>query len=354
MNRKQALRTAGLIAACAAGLLIFIVWLLPVLLPFVIGLGVAALAERPVAFLLNKTRFPRWLASFLCVLALYALLGGGLFLLCRVVCRELGAFLHELPELLSSLSVPLSRLHARLLVLAERFPDGIGSGLRSGIESLFASGSLLSSRIYSTLFDFASGFLTRAPGIFLFLITSILASFMTSGELPALRAWCAKRLPAAWQEKLHAAVCHLRATFGGWIRAQLKLMGITFLILTAGLMLLRTDYPVLFGLLIAVVDALPVFGTGTILIPWALVSFLQGALSRGIGLVILYGVAALTRQALEPRLIGRQIGLNPLITLMALYIGFRTVGIAGMILFPISVMLLKQLWDHRGAQGSCA
>ena len=96
------------------------------------------------------------------------------------------------------------------------------------------------------------------------------------------------------------------------------------------------------------VDALPVFGTGTILIPWALVCFLQNALSRGIGLVILYGVAALTRQALEPRLIGRQIGLNPLVTLMALYIGFRTVGIAGMILFPISVMFLKQLWDHSG------
>ena len=337
-----------MIAACAAGILVFVVWLLPVLLPFVIGLAVAALAERPVGFVLRRSRLPRWLVSFVCVLLLYALLGGGIFLLCRVVCRELGAFLHELPELLSSLSVPLARLHERLLAIASRFPDGIGSGLRSGVESLFASGSLLSGRIYSWLFDFASGLLTSAPGIVLFVFTSILASFMTSGELPALRAYLQKRLPAPWQEKATMALSRLRATFGGWVQAQLKLMGITFLILTAGLMILNVPYPVLLSLVIAVVDALPVFGTGTILIPWALVCFLQNALSRGIGLVILYGVAALTRQALEPRLIGRQIGLNPLVTLMALYIGFRTVGIAGMILFPISVMLLKQLWDHSG------
>ena len=100
----------------------------------------------------------------------------------------------------------------------------------------------------------------------------------------------------------------------------------------------------------ALIDALPVFGTGTILIPWALALFLQGETKTGIGLVILYGAAALSRQALEPRLVGKQVGLNPVLTLLALYTGYRLLGVGGMIVFPIAAMLFKQLWDHSGLQ----
>ena len=109
-------------------------------------------------------------------------------------------------------------------------------------------------------------------------------------------------------------------------------------------------YPVLAALVITVVDALPVFGTGTILIPWALALFLQGETKTGVGLVILYGAAALSRQALEPRLVGKQVGLNPVLTLLALYTGYRLLGVGGMIVFPIAAMLFKQIWDHSGLQ----
>lgn len=110
----------------------------------------------------------------------------------------------------------------------------------------------------------------------LFAVTAILSSFMLSGELPAIRGWLRRTVRPAWLEKLQTLGGHVRTTLGGWLRAQLKLMGITFLILNAGLLLLRVRYPVLAALVITVVDALPVFGTGTILIPWALALFLQG------------------------------------------------------------------------------
>ena len=352
MNTRKILRAAGGILAGALGLWLFAAVLLPVLLPFFIGLAVAALVERPVSALLHRTRIPRGLASFLCVLAVFAALGTGLFFLCRTLLGELTGFLRRLPELAQTLSGPLLRLETRLLELAARLPDGIGTGLRSGIKSLFESGSLLGTKVYEWLFEFASGFLGKAPGIFLFIITSILASFMSSSELPTLRDYAARKLPEAWRTRLTSIFGHLKTSLGGWLRAQLKLMGITFLIVTAGLMLLGVDYPLLFGLIIAVVDALPVFGTGTILIPWSLALFFQGELRRGVGFLILYGAAALSRQALEPRLVGKQIGLNPLLTLMALYTGFRVVGVAGMILFPVGVIFLKQLWDHAGLQGN--
>ena len=173
---------------------------------------------------------------------------------------------------------------------------------------------------------------------------------MLSGELPAIRGWLRRTVRPAWLEKMQTLGGHVRTTLGGWLRAQLKLMGITFLILNAGLLLLRVRYPVLAALVITVVDALPVFGTGTILIPWALALFLQGETKTGIGLVILYGAAALSRQALEPRLVGKQVGLNPVLTLLALYTGYRLLGVGGMIVFPIAAMLFKQLWDHSGLQ----
>ena len=352
LDMKKIWRGALIVAACAAGLWLFAAVLLPVLAPFLIGLAVAALVQKPVSLLLRRTQLPRGLAAFLCVLVIFGGLFAGLFFLLRAVLTELSGFLRKLPALAASLAGPLSHLEARLLELAGKLPDGIGTGLRSGIKSLFESGSVLGSRIYDWLFDFASGFFGKAPGIVLFIITSILASFMSAGDLPAIRDALRSRLPEKWRTRLEKLLTHLKVSLGGWLRAQFKLMGVMFLLVTAGLAILGVDYPLLFGLIVALVDALPVFGTGTILIPWSLTQFLQNDLRRGIGLLVLYGVAALGRQALEPRLVGKQVGLHPLLTLLALYTGFRAAGVAGMILFPIGVIFLKQLWDHAGLSGN--
>ena len=181
LDMKKIWRGALIAAACAAGLWLFAAVLLPVLAPFLIGLAVAALVQKPVALLLRRTQLPRGLAAFLCVLVIFGGLFAGLFFLLRAVLTELSGFLRKLPALAASLAGPLSHLEARLLELAGKLPDGIGTGLRSGIKSLFESGSVLGSRIYDWLFDFASGFFGKAPGIVLFIITSILASFMSAG-----------------------------------------------------------------------------------------------------------------------------------------------------------------------------
>ena len=256
----------------------------------------------------------------------------------------------QLPQLAENLAPLFEKLKSRLLALAERLPDGLGTGLRAGVEEFFKTGAGFGTKLYETLFSWASGIIGRLPDAVLFAVTAILSSFMLSGELPAIRGWLRRTVRPAWLEKLQTLGGHVRTTLGGWLRAQLKLMGITFLILNAGLLLLRVRYPVLAALIITVVDALPVFGTGTILIPWALALFLQGETKTGVGLVILYGAAALSRQALEPRLVGKQVGLNPVLTLLALYTGYRLLGVGGMIVFPIAAMLFKQLWDHSGLQ----
>ena len=336
------LRLVGTVGAAALG-----IWLLgPVILPFLLGLGLARAVEPAVDLL--EQRLPRWFAAGCAVTGAYILLITGSVILCRVLCREFWGFLRSLPELAGSMTRPIAQLKDRLLLIASRFPDGIGAALEQGITDFFRSGAGLGQKLYDTLFQTVSRLLTRLPELALFLLTAVLSSFMLSAKLPGLRSLWEKQMPRPWRLRLETIAATLKHTLGAWLLAQSKLMAVTCLLLTAGLLILQVDYALLFGLGISLLDALPVLGSGIVLIPWSLIQFLQGDTFRGVGLLLVYGAAALTRTALEPRFLGRQIGLDPLVTLAALYSGYRFLGIWGMILFPIGVLMGKQVWDRRG------
>ena len=120
-------------------------------------------------------------------------------------------------------------------------------------------------------------------------------------------------------------------------------MGVTFAILCFGFLLLQISHPILWAAATCLVDILPVLGTGTVLIPWSIVCFLQGDSIRGIGLVAIYVVISLLRSVLEPRLVGKQLGLDPLVTLLAIYAGYQLWGLAGMLLAPILAVVAAQI-----------
>lgn len=327
----------ALLGALAAGVGLWLLW--PVALPFLLGLA-AARAVEPLA---RRLRGPRRLRSFCAVAGLLLLAGGGCFLLGRALLRQLGRFLQALPELAGTMTEPIAALRQRLLLLASRFPDGIGAALEQGVRDFFRSGAGLSQRAYDGIFAAVSGLLARLPEVGLFLLTAVLSAFLLSARLPELEDLWRRRAP---RQLLHLGSL-LKSTVGVWLAAQGKLLAVTFCILTAGLVALRVEYALLFGLGIALLDALPALGTGLVLIPWSLLRFLAGDTLRGVGLLLLYGAAALTRAALEPRLLGKQVGLDPLVTLLALYGGYRFFGIGGMILLPMAALLGKQLWDGR-------
>ena len=129
----------------------------------------------------------------------------------------------------------------------------------------------------------------------------------------------------------------------GWLKAQLRLSAVTFLLASTGFFLLGISNGLLWALLVALVDAFPILGTGTVLVPWSLISFLQGDHLLAFGLLGLYGAAALTRSVLEPRFLGKQLGLDPLVTLMSLYAGYRLWGIGGMLITPMLAVAVTQL-----------
>ena len=137
------------------------------------------------------------------------------------------------------------------------------------------------------------------------------------------------------REKFLPALKQIKTAIGGWLKAQCKLCGITFCVVLVGFLALRIPFSPVWAAAVALVDAVPVLGTGTVLLPWALISFLQHQHLRSVGLLLTYAAAFLTRTILEPRLVGKHIGLDPLVTLLFLYVGFRFWGILGMLLAPM-------------------
>ena len=342
MEVKKLLKTGGIFILAAAGLWLFVSYLLPLTLPFLVAFLLSVITEPPALFLMEKGRLPRWAAGAVCTLGVYLLLFGGIFLLGRCVFSLLGDVTARLPELLQQISPMLEHLRERLLALTHRLPDGLGAGLSAAVEDFFRSGSGLLERLPETLFSLITALAGKLPGVALFAVTTVVASFMTAAQLPLLRRWLSRVLPKAWRQKVTSGWTRIKLAGGGWLKAQGKLLGLTLLLTLLGLLFLRVKRPLLAALGIAAVDALPVFGSGAVLIPWAFGCFLGGNTIRGVAFLLLYGTVAITRTTLEPRLMGRQMGLPPILTLAAIYVGGKLCGIGGIILFPVAAAILSQ------------
>ena len=320
-------------------------FLLPWLAPFLIALALAALLEPGVRLLSQRLHLPRWGASALCAGLLSLLLLAGLGLLLWRLGYEAALLLGRLPTLLSGLPTLTRRLEGWLYRFQIALPVPFQEYAQQLMERLLEQGIALPNRLYDTLSGAVSSALAALPAAGLFLFTTLLATYFISAGRPELCAALKRSIPERWREPAARGATSLKQALGGWLKAQGLLMLITFGELALGLLLLRVDLALVLSALIALVDALPVLGTGTVLVPWALVSLLGGNWKLALGLAVLYGVIWLVRSLLEPRLIGSRVGLPPLAALLSLYVGFQAFGVAGMIQAPLLAVLVRQLWS---------
>lgn len=319
-------------------------YLLPIALPFLLA-GILALMAEPLVKNLNRhLHLPRGLASAIGMTVVLLLTILFLLALCALLIRELGALAGVLPDLESATVSGLDSLEIWLLGLVEKAPKGISPILIHGVEGMFSNGGALLDGLTTTLLSLAASILKAIPDSALGLGTWILATFMLSVRLPKIRTWIHNHLPKAWHEKYAPYLQTLKKSVCGWLLAQAKLVGITFSILTAGFLLLRIEHAILWAAATCIVDILPILGTGTVLIPWSLVCFLQGDSIRALGLLGIYAVITLLRSVLEPRFVGKQLGLDPLVTLLAIYAGYRLWGLVGMLLAPILAVAVTQIF----------
>ena len=269
-----------------------------------------------------------------------------------LVFSVLGALLFRLFTQLASLARSLPILAGDLPSLWNGILDrldlwytGCPAFLRAALDALARRAPAVLGTLGEKALALLSSLASALPELLLFLITTVLAVFFTTLSYPDILAFLKRQLPLSWQPRCRKAALCFRTTVLGWLRSQLILAAVTFLILLLGFTLLSLDYALLLSALTALVDALPVLGAGTVLIPWALLSLLLGKHGTALTLALLYAAVTLTRSLLEPRLLAGQADLPPISALLAMYLGFRLLGIGGMLLMPFLLLLVKQLQD---------
>ena len=325
-----------------------LVWLsirffLPLFSPFVLGTLLALSAEPMVRFLTKKLHVPRSLSAGIGICMAFSLLAMVLLCLCAFLLRELSSLGHILPDLGQTTKNGFSLIRNWLLQLSSHTPESLQPILRQNVNRFFSDSAALLDKGIGYLLGLAGNLLSHVPDSAFSLGTAVISAFLISAKLPKIRRYLLRRIPRELLHSLMNTGKRIRRIFCGWLTAQCKLMGVSFLILFLGLVILRIPYALLWAAVVCLVDALPVLGTGSVLLPWSLVCLLQNDGARAIGLAAIYTVVTLTRSMLEPKLLSRHLGLDPLVTLIALYVGYRLWGIGGMILAPILAVAASQL-----------
>ena len=316
-------------------------YLLPVLLPFLMGALLAVAAEPVVRLGTARCKLPRAVASGVGVGLTLIFLAGMLSLLGALAVKEIGNLTKSLPAVEQTVEQGIVMVQDKLISFAQGLPNGIRTVMTENVLNLFGNSAVLLRQVSSRVPGAVGSVIGWLPDGALGLGTGVLAGFMISVRLPKLKKSFADRIPQSWKEKYIPALKRVRGSVWQWLKAQGKLMGLTYGIVALGLTVLGVRYGFFWAILVALVDAVPVLGTGTVLIPWAVTELLRGQMLRGIGLIGIYAAAMLTRTVLEPRLVGRHLGLDPLLTLVFLYVGYRFWGVFGMILAPLLAAAVK-------------
>lgn len=330
--------------AIIAVLAVAVIWLgcrfiLPLLLPFLLG-GLLALAAEPVvSFGLRRLRLKRGVASGIGVSLTLIMLVAVISLIGAVAVKELGTLAGFLPDLEKGTQT----LQDWLIGAADKAPERVRTLAQKTVLELLDDSTLIVENISRKIPSVVTSFLSGVGSSVLGVGTGILSAFFISARLPRLRKIIKEKLPGSWEEKYLPALKRIYKNLGGWLKAQGKLILVTWGIVTLGFWAYRLPFALAWAALVALVDAIPILGTGTVLVPWALVNFLQNDILGGVIMLSTYVAAAVTRTILEPRLVGKQLGIDPLVTLFALYIGYRLWGFLGLLLAPVITSAVKSV-----------
>jgi len=321
-------------------------YLLPVFLPFILALVTARLMENPIRTLQHRLKIKRTAASVICALLVLSAAAAIIIFTVVGLIQLLSSVADSLPEYLSKISSLFRSLEEHILTFISTAPPEIKSGLSGAYDSIIENASLIPGKFSSYLLDFATSTITNTPEILLFTVTYTVSVFFFASGYPIITGFIMRQIPDSFRDKAAQLKSAMFGTVCIWLRSQFVMIGITFVQLSAAFLLLGISSPIIIALLVTLVDALPVLGTGTILIPWAILSLISGNSALGAGLAITYAIIYIVRSFLEPKIVSAQIGLHPLAALCAAYVGFRLSGIAGMIASPLILMILKVLNDN--------
>ncbi|MCI9436546.1 MAG: sporulation integral membrane protein YtvI [Lachnospiraceae bacterium] len=336
--------------AVAFLILIGIVWLLPKMLvflaPFVAGWIIALIAGPLVRFFEEKIKLKRKIGGAFVIIAVIALVVLVIYIVCAQLFEQVRGLASSLPEMFQKMEEDFISIGNNLNQLLSRLPGNIHLNLNgNGIKLDSYLGEVLE-RFGSPTIEAAGNLAKQLPSIFIATIMALLSSYFFVAERQQVNEWFRRHMPGVVQRRYHMIQESLVKSVGGYLKAQLKIEVWMYLLLLAGLGILRVNYFGLIALVIAFLDFLPFLGTGTVLIPWAVIRILTANYKTAIGLLIIWAVGQLARQLIQPKIVGDSIGVPPLPTLFLLYIGYKISGVIGMIIAVPIGLLVYTLYEE--------
>ena len=316
--------------------------LLRFFMPFVVGWILALLANPLVRFLERRVKLVRRHGSMLIIIAALAIVIGLFYGAGLLVYREMGSFLADAPEIYQSVIAEIGDALQNGRKLAEYFPQNLQPPLLAFSDNLDGLFGKLVSRAAEPTVQIAGHVAKSIPNLLVNMVIIILSSYLFLADRESIMRWLKEHLPAFVFRYIEYMKRDAKGLIGGYFLAQFRIMCVVALILAAGFLVLGVRYGVLLAFLTAILDFLPIFGTGTVLFPWAVVKLFAGEYAYATGLILLYILTQVVRQIIQPKIVGESMGLPPLMTLFLLYLGFKLRGLTGMILaVPVGLVFIN-------------
>lgn len=319
--------------------------------PFIIAIFIAFFMNPLVNFFEKKARMPRGLAVLVSLLLILSIFAGLITLLVveivsganylgEVVPKHLVTVVDYIEDLIVQQILPLYNQTAALF---KNLDNGQQDTILDNIQNVGQTIATTAGNFIQSFFQNIPGIIGWIPNTATVLVFSALATFFISKDWYRLSNLSNKLLPDKVYVSTIRIIKDLKRALFGFIKAQFTLVSITTVTVLIGLLFLKVRYSITIALICGLVDIVPYLGTGTIFIPWIIYEFISGNTSLGIGLSVLYAIVIVQRQLIEPKVLSSSIGLDPLATLVALFVGYKMIGILGLIAGPVTLVIINTL-----------
>jgi sporulation integral membrane protein YtvI len=319
--------------------------------PFIIAFFVALMINPLVNLLERKAKMPRGLAVSIVLVLLISVVAGFLTLVISEMISGFGYLAEVIPQHTQILvqyaqtyfTQQILPVYYDLVAMFKSLDPSQRDTVISNIQSIGTNITENVKGFVQSVLRGLQNFLLSLPNVVTVMIFSLLATFFISKDWYRFKGWLEKRTPERTVESGRSVYIELRKALVGFVKAQLTLISITAAIVLVGLLILRVDYAITIAILTGLVDLLPYLGTGAVFVPWIIYSFIMEQYTLSIGLSVLYGVVIIQRQVMEPKILSSSIGLDPLATLISLFVGFKLFGFLGLIIGPVTLVVFKAL-----------
>ena len=321
-------------------------------MPFIIAFVISLMIEPAIKWLMKKANLTRRMSAIIIFVIVFSIIIGA-------VTWGIVSLISESTNLLQTLNIYIDRAYTQI-------QEAIGkinitrTGISSNVFDLIQNASTeILIKISGWLTEFLTkliNVITSIPAIAIYTVITILSLYFICTDRIYILDLMEHHMPSKWMQKLAIHIKEISKSLGGYLKAEVTLIFVSFIISVIGLyifkfVVMNVKYPLLIVLAIGFVDALPILGSGTVMVPWAIFSALDGDLKLGIAIIALWIIMSVVRQFLEPKIVSGKIGIHPIFTLIAMYTGFKVIGVIGMLVGPIVLIILKSIFANVLEQG---